>query len=327
MEQVVKWCRFDAGSLDEENVWEPPAGICSQIEADDKLKEIPAAPFELMWFFLADIEAMIRGPGAVFDQALERAKKSHYATVRVLMARLSLKTLFQRRDFATLIESSNWLAQAIFDAKTQMTIGKSALEPDAFLQRPVDDPFNIIEEAVVAALIHLAENVRPLDSYFSTWERAAKFLQNQKAADDFFAALGRILAMSGKEVGRVLQNESEPRIVRCVAALRMCIDRDLSLISMLVGQAFLFGYVAHGSFKGEIETVFGNLVRTEWMRRSTFPAAFHMPQRTVPAIQAACNDGSKGLRLIARIFLQARFGVTANIPSKYIAEWQKLAAD
>jgi hypothetical protein len=137
----------------------------------------------------------------------------------------------------------------------------------------------------------------------------------------------RILAISVKEVGRIMQNESEPRLVRCVAALRMCIDRDLPLLSMLVGQAFLFGYIAHGSFKGEIEAVFGNLVRTEWMRRTAFPAAFHMPQRTIPAIQAACNDGSKGLRLIARIFLQARFAVTANIPSKFVAEWQKLAAE
>ena len=327
MEQVVKWCRFDAGCSDEENVWEPPAGMCSQIEVNEKLKEIPAAPFDLMWFFLADIEGLIRGPGAVFDRAMVRAKESKYAAVRSFMERMALRTAFARRDFAALIETAACLNQAISDAKAQSAMGRTVLEPDGFAQRPAPDAMEMVEEAVIAALILLAENGAPLDTFFSDWGRAAKALPNQPAVAAFFAALDRVLAMSGPEVGRVQQNESEPRVARCTAALRLCTDSELPLVGIFIGQAFLLGYVTQSSVRREVENGFGNVVRTEWLRRATFAAEFLTPRLTIPAIRDACNDGSRGLKLVARILLQARFAVRVTIPPKVVAEWQKLAAD
>ena len=159
------------------------------------------------------------------------------------------------------------------------------------------------------------------------WGRAAKALPNQPAVAAFFAALDRVLAMSGPEVGRVQQNESEPRVARCTAALRLCTDSELPLVGIFIGQAFLLGYVTQSSVRREVENGFGNVVRTEWLRRATFAAEFLTPRLTIPAIRDACNDGSRGLKLVARILLQARFAVRVTIPPKVVAEWQKLAAD
>jgi len=327
MEQVVKWCRFDAGSSDEENAWEPHAGMCSQLEVNEKLKEIPAAPLDLMWFLLADIEVLIRGPGIVFDQAMVRVKRSSYAAVRSLMGRLVLRSAFSRRDFASLIDTISGLNQAISDVKTQIAIGKTVLEPDGFGQRLAAQTLEMVEEGIIGAFIALAENGKPLDTFVSDWKRAAENLPNQPAVSAFFAAVDRVLAMPEPEFARVQQNVSETLLARSAAAVRMCMESNLPLFVMFIGQAFLLGYVTQCSIRREIEDGLGNLVRTQWLLRNTFAAEFLTPRLTIPAIQSACNDGSRGLKLAARILLQAQFAVGITPPSDMVAEWQKLAAD
>ena len=243
------------------------------------------------------------------------------------MGGMALRRAFARRDFTMLIETVNDLNQAILNVKAQTEIGKTVLEADAFGLRPPVDALEMIEAAVIAALIVLAENGRPLDIFVLDWRKAADTLSSPSEVAAFIMSLEKVLTMPGLEFARIQQNASEPLMARLGAAVRMCIDSNLPLSVMFIGQAFLLDYVNQCSMRDEIEDVFGSLIRTHWLRRLDFAAALPTPRLTVPAIQRACSDGSRGIRLAARIFLQAQFAVTLTVPLEVITKWQKLAAD
>ena len=70
----------------------------------------------------------------------------------------------------------------------------------------------------------------------------------------------------------------DPEPLACsVAALRLAIDPNESLDTVVVGHASLTSWVQKFAVRSEVESASGELVRTVWQRRIAFPAQFSSP--------------------------------------------------
>jgi hypothetical protein len=72
IEQVIKWCRQDSGEIPDAETYEPPVGFCSKPEGNEKLRDIPKAPIDFLWLFLAQIEFRLGLGRSIFDVAMKR---------------------------------------------------------------------------------------------------------------------------------------------------------------------------------------------------------------------------------------------------------------
>ena len=314
IEQVIKWCRQDSGEMSGTETYEPPAGFCSKPEGDEKLRDIPKAPIDFLWLFLAQIEFQLGLGRSIFDVAMKRVSKSGNVPFRGVMTRFNLTVIFRERDFNSLIEGVLALHKAFIDVQTQI--------PNA-PKKPMDESLiSLIEEALVSAFVTLAASEIPLDKFLPKW-----FVAIGKISSDMEGRIKHALNSNCEDVYQIYKDTTQGRLVRMIAALRMAADTDVQLISMFFGQASLLGGLTSGGFKEEVSEALGTLVKRTWKQRLSFPAEFPTPRITIPPIKAACDEPVIGFKLASRILLQARFAVPSlRIPPDTLQQFESLAS-
>ena len=313
IEQVVKWCRKDSGEVSDTETFEPPVGFCSKPEGHEKLRDIPKAPIDFMWLFLAQIEFQLGLGKSMFDVAMKRVSVSNNASFRGAMARLNLTVLFRDRDFGSLIEGVLALHKAFVDVQTEI--------PNLPPKPMGSSQISLIEEALICAFATLAASEAPLDKFLPQWFEAIG-----KVSSDMEVRIRQVLDSNHEDICRTYKDATQGRLVRMIAALRMAIDTEAELVSMFLGQASLLGELPSGGFKEEVSEAMGTIVKRTWKQRLNFPAEFPTPRITIPPIKVACDDLVTGYRLASRILLQARFAVPLlRIPPEAVQQLELLA--
>lgn len=323
VEQVIKWMRFDAGVRDLPE-WEPPAGMCSRLESGEKMKDYPACPFDLLWFFLADTEYHAGLGAVIFDRAWKRCLKSNFASFRGFMSYLKVQIAFAGSDFSTLMDDVEGLVQRTAEAKAQDALGKPPVEPDAYGKIARVEASPAMEDAIIAALIILAASGRPLGAFLPAWHRAAKRWPGGTALIAIVQDVERTLNADETMLPQLF-NRNERKLIRSVAAVRMSCRTNLPLDAAMVGHTSISAFVMKSQFRHSVEDRWAELVRSEWRRRIAVPALFSTPRLTIPPIQAACNDPASGMMLVAKILLEARHAAQVTIPPDIIEIWRVTA--
>ncbi|MGA2657542.1 MAG: hypothetical protein ABSH34_08480 [Verrucomicrobiota bacterium] len=311
IEQVIKWCALDGGLVSAVDTFEPTAGFCSRWEADARLNEIPRAPIDILWWFLAETEFRSGLGRAIYTEAMSRVSRSKYAAFRATMARLSLSWVFRDRSFVTLVARVLSFNRYLCEARAQAEAGRVAPIPDGPAEPARASPAPLLEDAIFAALLILAASNAPLDTFAPQWMQAISGLAMGSDVTAVADQCRKALTADRHEVYRLYQDPTEGRLARMIAALRLALDAENRLEIMFVSQVSLVDATASGAFKDDVSGAVGEIVKRSWERRFRFIADFSMPRVSVPPIMAACAGEGAGFALAARILHEARFAVQA----------------
>lgn len=324
-EQVIKWCRSEIG-IREDEVYEPPAGVCSRIDFKEDLLQYPTAPFDLIWYYLTNIEAQLHSDRTIYNKSAARISSSKYAVFRSVMLGEVVKEKIRLLDLGRLVNIAIEAANAVAEAKAQRATGNSVIVMDRYQRFAYPDPSPIIEEIVIGGLIALASAGRALDEFLPDWESDARALTRFPGVVVRITDIRKTLGVSPMDAVQLYLRQNQSQSTRFTAAVRMAVDQAFDLDQMFVGHAALYSYVDRIAFKTEISAAFGELVRRRWLERIRLPAIFQMPRLTIPAIKAACDDPATGLRLAARILLAAKDAVPSQPPTVVVRIWQEEAS-
>jgi hypothetical protein len=320
-EQIVRWCRSEVG-VREDEVFDPPAGLCSRIDPSEGIEKYPVAPFDMIWYYLTDIEAGLHADRSILAAAEIRIGKSKYAAFRSLMSAAVMKELLHSRSLSRLVPAAVSMVNTMAESKAQQATGGTILEPDRYPRANYPDPTWFIVEAAICGMIVQAGTGRALDEFCPAWERDATALKRFPAAVQPLIEMKKVLTLSPHDVVAMYRGEKTTDSIRLIAAIRMAAENEFSLDQMFVGQGTLYRFVARIALKGEVAPFFGALVRKRWRERLQFPAAFLTPRLTSPLIKEACDAQRVGLSLAAGVLLAGKDAVVSSTPAELIKEWQ-----
>jgi len=323
-EQVLKWFRHQSGVTDEGEVWEPPAGLCSRMESDDRIKDYPACPFDLLWYYVCDIEERTGSGDWALQVARKRRATSRFTLFRGIVAQMSVRHAFVRRDFGDLISEVVNVVQGLADAEAQVKSGRSAAEPDAFPTPKRADALHEITEAITAGVLFLHAAGRPLTEYLGPWRTAITTLPERSALEPILHGLAQVASAPESELGALFSKHAI-KAVCGFAAIRLSAHSSQTIESVLAGQIAITATVSNSPYRRQIEATWGELMRAEWRRRIAFPAQFPTPRLTIPPIQAVCNEPTTGLKLSARLLLEVRHASGMPIRADIIEGCRRLA--
>jgi hypothetical protein len=323
-EQVIKWCRSEVGICEDE-AYEPPAGGCSRIDVPDGIENFPAAPFDLMWYYLSDIEAVVHGNRAIFAIAESRIATSKYAAFRAIMSGMVVMERLRTRILARLVPEAVQAVRARVEGKAQVDSGNKVYEPDTYPRPKYVDPSIAIFQAALGGMMAQALFDRPLDEFLAAWEADAKALTKFPIAVKGLASMRPALVAEASEVCGLFGSPPTSEYGRLVAALRMAAERDFSLEEMFVGQIVLYREVTGSILKPELAPTLGEFIRRGWRGRLGFAAAFLNPRRTIPVIRDACDSSLSGLSLAAGILLAGNDAVPVTVPFELVKTWRRAA--
>jgi hypothetical protein len=240
------------------------------------------------------------------------------------MAYLDISRAFRDGNFSNLVQLSAIGVKALSESKAQRESGRAPHLPDLPIIVSQRDPTSLIEHYIIYALITLASMEKPISLFLSEWKDAAMKIPNSDSLVKSINQIEAILECDMSEVYKTYQDINRKGIEIQVAMIRMSSEIECSLAGMFVGQASLLLDLSNCEHK-EILEHFGYLVKNMWLKRTSFASEFSTPRQTIPDILSACNEQVTGLKLAARILLQARFAVSVSLGNNMIEQIKNLA--
>jgi hypothetical protein len=325
-EHIIRWCSLDAGGPGQ--MYEVPYGrLCSEAKDEERHKMVedrPRAPLPLIWYLLAEAEFCAGLGNEFYLGLLIRPDRKLYPGPRALIAYLAIRRAFKEQTFSELPCLIEELA--ICNALVELIPGKEAvaLQPRLGTEIPPRAQTKIRElacEAFSTALMYATGKGEDWRKLLASWRDSAK---KAVTGFDFGSLLMEIegfLALPFSEAANLYLTKPKSRLQDLLCALRLAYDPESSLSACFAGCVTLANddQLFHGIF--QTGNALAELVRKVWRARIRFPAEFSIPRVSIPAIQRACDDGSTGIQLTARILVAAQTAISTRVPE---AIWQKL---
>lgn len=314
IEEVIAWFYNDLNGAIQER-FEPPIGFCSQPEENSRFRDLPRQPIDNLWYHLANIELQANAGREIFNKAVRRISSSNLTQFQASMERLKLSVMFQEKELGPLLQQIITCDQKL----------------DAVLRKKGKDKehaANILlwaEVALIVALIIQAESDIDLKAFLKTWFKDVECSLKYDELRTRLIKLSEIADAAISNVYDVYKDNSKIVFEHLLAALRLAIDRESTLIQAFYGQLTLVLNLANCEFKEDVEGVLGMLIKRIWEHRINFKAEFSMPYLNIPLIKTACQKPFSGFKQAAHILLQVQSAIpNVRIPTETINQLKLL---
>jgi tetratricopeptide (TPR) repeat protein len=318
---LLLWLSRDRGAAVSAQVTWPELGLCSQLDINPRVADLPPNPIDYAWLALYWLSRQVTG--AAFEsqstEITEAIRGQEHALQTMNESRFAPVRLFARID-ATARAAQRGPFEAVIDATAKLAHEHLRIHPQSSV--PLHEPDSadveispitaevaeaLIFPALLAALIGAgARQVQP-DEITAAWRRRAKVY-----GEGVVGVAQRVLevvSLPRRELERVLADGKESYERRLVAAALLCGLGDTGPVDALRAHITAFeGLVQNDVMREFASTSLAAIVRRDWRRLIGEPALLRYPRLHVDDIRSACDAPStprEDWRATARILLSA----------------------
>ena len=323
---ILHWIRDDSDKRSTDTI-PPAAGLCSNLEHTEKLRELPLPPLDLSWALLLQTEYHVAIQPALFDSEHAHLAQSRLPVVRLLVARLDLRHSFRTLQFSRLVNQVRTLGIATADVAAHDRLGfmiweepKSALGP----HDPQGTDLAIGISPFAAAIVALGASSQPITTVFADWQQSVIQLSESRVLLDETALAQELMSLEVRGASVVMQSGGESWERRLLASVRVALAEDTSPEELFISHTQLAVGLLQGLWAADVAPYLARSTRDQWLRRCDFPAALRSPRSAVPALRAACAGSPLDAAMVARILLAASAAVSVRIPADYVRVLREL---
>lgn len=308
---------------------EPPLGMCSNPDRNEKIRELPVTPLDFSWLHLALIEHRLNTGSRVLEYVRERFEDSRFLLVRFLLAYLEVMHAFRQADFAHLPSLSLLLTRTFHAGRNHMGQDKRPWElivDENILEAILpDEPIPGLD-MFFAALTVLAA-IGKLDStIFHAWRNDAEALPISDVLLSWIQIAEAIFSQDVRKVRSTMMDANESRERRLLAALRIGMSETVAPGDLFYAHTLLVSDLLQGVWAKQVADQLADLISRQWLVRIQFPAVFVAPRATIPEIHAAITSETHGAEKAAKILLAASNAISLRLPMSLVQVLQDLAA-
>ena len=303
---------------------EPAPGMCSNLDPDERIKELPPAPTVQAWFLVYEL-ARRAGDDSTASAAVARFREAPFSFLRAMAARDALEHQLKSRTLEGILRLAT---------TTAMEMAKSAERKS--LPTPEPDPPGLtgqITEPLIAGYIRptlwsglmlarvLGQNIKEL---IAAWRNETD--GNESLVLDELDLADEQSGMAAGELATILRDTRQPGERRYLAAVLLLGREDTSPRDALYAQVTLF-YAARDCelLRDTGGAALDELMRRDWLRFCDNPFMLSLPRLYVGAIREACESADRGWPASARIILKASPTTNLTIPDDMRAKLEAIA--
>lgn len=332
--RVLKYAGFIIGWLEKysdpnnsESLFEPPPGLCSKLEMDERLLNTPLLPVDLFWAYLSQIEFRLTNKDDIFNKCLDMANNSKIPFVKRLTFDLSIEKAFSKQEFRYLPSLYFGWAQSALGMNQLKT---QNIEPwEEFEANNVPDDLNLLtfegmHAFLFPALISLASTGDLKIDSLLKFEKASINEPMKRGINDWLEWAEEIFNLSGNEGAALLKNPSEKMEKRMLAALYFGNSDLIGPEDLFYSHIILFQGFNQSPIKHLVASNLSSIFYKQWLKIIETPALLINPKLTVSDINNACSFKPDGIEKLAGILLAVSNAVNLSVPSEILAQLQNL---
>ena len=305
---------------------EPPPGICSDPETNEKILTLPDITVGYSWLHLARIEYKFGLGTTAFQHALQVTDRDAYPALRFSLFFLELQYDFRNKTFDELPQRMHQLADAHVSVQKHDQNGKKVEEKGFYTVSPAElsgfaSVENIINMLVSALLVQLPTNGDTTE-ILAIWRVNSSGLpieQNMIIALDLIEPL---LLGEENQALTVMRTPEAKNEERRVAALKVVHNSEIAPQNLFYAHTLITTSLIGKIWEEHVVTDLAELLSKQWVNKIKFQAVLKMPMITVPQIEQACNSSETGKKKIGQILLAAHQAVSLQAPSDILQQFR-----
>jgi hypothetical protein len=302
----------------------PVPGMCSNLDPDERIKQLPPAPTVQAWFLVYEL-ACHAGDDESAVAAVNKFRHAPFAFLRAVAARDALERRLKSGSLDEILPLAT---------TTAVEMAKSAQRNNVPVQEP--DPPRLtaqLTDGLVAAYIRPAlwsaimlTKVlgRSIIELVAAWRDEINPPESH-VLDELHLCDGQA-RMAVSELATILQDNRQQGEKRVLAAVLLLGREDTSPQDALYAQAALIDAAKDYEILRETAAeAFNDLVCKDWRRFCDNPFMLRSPRFYVEAIRLACESRGGGWPAAARIILSALPTTSLTIPKSMRARLEEMA--
>ena len=158
----------------------PPIGSASDLDASDRLRELPVTNSDMLWLLLLQTEAALRLPPRAFEVAADRLATSKIPAVTWFLAEVDMSHKLRSSDIGELPILAERFSDSYDVISLDKAAGGSGVEPaerrsEGSKER--DDADRLAPQALFAGLISVTERTEEIKEVLDDWRQACETLR------------------------------------------------------------------------------------------------------------------------------------------------------
>jgi len=299
----------------------PIPGMCSTLDPDERIKELPPSPPVYTWFHMYRL-ASKAGNDKLAARCVEKFRNAPFAFLRMISARDAWERCLKSRNLKGVVQLATITALEMEKSRQRKDMPPHEPDPpELTAQLTVESTNAFIRPALWAGILRarvLRRNItRLVESWRSEIDPAQPYVADEITLCYTFSC------MAVGELSTILKNGQET-LERRFLAIALLLGRDgTSPLDALYAQVSLIDRAKEYEFMwgGATEESFDTLVCRDWLRLSNQGFLLRNPNLHVYAIRKACESASRGWSATAKIILAASPTVNLNFPESL---WHKI---
>jgi tetratricopeptide (TPR) repeat protein len=329
---LLLWLSRDAGAAVSMQVTWPELGLCSQLDINPRVADLPTNPIDYAWLALYWLSRQVTD--AAFESqsteiaeairwqehALQRMNESRFAPVRLFARIDATARAAQRGPFEAVIDDAAKLAQEHLRIHPQSSVPLH--EPDSADVEISSLTAEVAEALIFPALLAALIGARAQQVHFG--EMTAAWLRRAEVYGPPVVPIAQrllnVVSLPRPELERVLVDGKESYERRVAAATLLSGLEDTGPADTLRAHIIAFESLPpHGLMQEFASSSLAAIVRRDWRRLIGEPALLRYPRLYVDDIRSACYAPStprEDWRATARILLSALPAVNLPVPTQ-----------
>ncbi len=323
---TIRWMAEQSCENNPSELEEPPVGMCSNPEPNEKNSTLPDFPMGYVWFYLAQIEFRFGYGTTVLEHAMRILDRDAYPAFSSLLAPLKIQYDFRNKTFNELPERIQQLANACDSMQNHKLSGTGIEEhrvnsiPIANLPNFGSVP-NIISILGSSLLVRLrtSNNVQDM---LVIWRSKSSELPIK---ENLIVALDLIESMLSKDLSNaltIMHSQNSRHENRLAATLKIVHSIQTSPDNLFYAHVLITTALIGNLWEDFVVLDLAELLSAQWLAKIKFPAMLKTPMITVPLIEQACKGSDTGKKKIGKILLAAHQAISLRVPSTTLQQFR-----
>ena len=323
---TIRWMAEQSCENNPSELEEPPVGMCSNPEPNEKNSTLPDFPMGYVWFYLAQIEFRFGYGSTALEHALRISDRDAYPALSSLLAFLKIQYDFRNKTFNELPERIQQLVNACDSVQNHEQSG-TGIEEHGVNSIPIANlpnfgsVQNIISILGSSLLVRLRTSSNVQDMLV-IWRSKSSELPIK---ENLIVALDLIESMLSKDLSNALTIMHSPNSRhenRLAATLKIVHSIQTSPDNLFYAHVLITTALIGNLWEDFVVLDLAELLSAQWLAKIKFPAMLKTPMITVPLIEQACKGSDTGKKKIGKILLAAHQAISLRVPSTTLQQFR-----
>jgi hypothetical protein len=303
------------GAVTQES-YAPPIGSASDLEASERLRELPITSSDMLWLSLLQAEAALGVAPRAFNLVGERLSRSQIPAVTWFLVEVHIGHQLRSGEVSDLPTTAERYADSYQILVSVRSAGGSVIDP---AELPIggadkrEQADALGTQVLFTGLVSIIGAGKGVEGVLLTWSQACEELRLRAKFTDWIALAEQTFSLDVPNVVAVMRSGEKSTDARILAALKVASDVNTDVENLFYSHVTIGTAIAEMPVRGVAAEHLNKIVSRQWREKTGVRQVLHHT-RAAEAINEACDAEVAPLRKLAGIILAAQDAISIRMP-------------